>query len=90
THPLLAGIGMVPFLAWSIPLLVRRHSVPVTVSGFLAGIPLVEWIASLPIAMSMVPAGSSVLAHPILMNTLALPALAFMAGRRLQAVASAT
>lgn len=88
--PLFTLAGMVPFLAWTVPLLVRRHSVPVMVSGFLAGIPLVEWIAAFPIAMSLVPAGSTLWAHPVLANTVVLPALAFMMGRRLQAVASAT
>ncbi|MFD0895139.1 UbiA family prenyltransferase [Luteolibacter ambystomatis] len=88
--PIFTLAGAVPFLAWTIPLLVRRHSVQVTVSGFLAGIPLVEWIAAFPIAMALVPAGNTLWAHPVLVNTVVLPALAFMTGRRLQAVASAT
>lgn len=89
--PLHTLIGLLPFLAWTLPLLLRRHAVPVMVSGFLAGIPLVEWIASCALAFALLPAGSGMsFGEPLSINTLVLPALAFMTGRRLQAVASAT
>jgi len=88
--PLLTLLGMIPFFAWMLPLLMRRHSVPVLISGLLAGIPLVECIASFPIALSQVETGSNLWRQPIQATTLILPVLAFMLGRRLQKVASAT
>lgn len=89
-YPLLTLMGMIPFVAWLLLLIGKKRPVPVLVSGFLAGIPLVEWITCFPLALSQVPAGDSVAKHPVLAVTLLLPAVTFILGRRLQAVASAT
>lgn len=89
-YPLFALLGAVPFLVWLVFALRRKLPVPVLVAALLAGIPLVEWIAAFPLALSQVVPGESALASPILATTLILPGVSFLLARRLQRVAAAT
>ena len=80
--------GALPYLLWtSYCLRYRRHSVPSLVSGLLAGIPLVDWMALLPIALSVTGVQSL---DPLGIVCLATPPLAFLAALLLQKLAPAT
>jgi hypothetical protein len=86
-------IGMVPFAIWLALCLTRfKKPIPRYVSALLAGIPLVDLIAATPIAMGldakMPTLGLRDLPH--LAAMLAVPVLAFIAGRALQKLAPAT
>lgn len=88
--PTLALLGMLPFAGWLFLSLRKKLPVPVLVSALLAGIPLVEFIAAFPLALALAKPGASLLGSPVAAITLILPALAFIAGRRLQQLAPAT
>jgi 4-hydroxybenzoate polyprenyltransferase len=88
--PTLALLGMLPFAGWLFLALRKKLPVPVLVSALLAGIPLVEFISAFPLALDLARPGTPLLGSPVAATTLILPALAFIAGRRLQQVASAT
>lgn len=88
--PALALLGMLPLTGWLFLVLRKKLPVPVLVSALLAGIPLVEFIAAFPLGLALAKAGAPLLASPIAATTLILPALAFIAGRRLQQLAPAT
>ena len=88
--PALALLGMLPFAGWLFLALRKKLPVPVLVSALLAGIPLVEFIAAFPLARALATPGSPLLGSPVAAITLILPALAFIAGRKLQQVAPAT
>lgn len=90
-QPLVCVIALLPFAFWLWRCLtVLRKPVPVLVSGLLAGIPLVDLAAALPLALVLVPEGKSLINHPLSFLTLWIPALAFTFGRRLQMLAPAT
>ncbi len=82
----LSFVGVVPYALWVVVCLtVFRQPVPVHVSNLLAGIPLVDWIVLLPLAL----AGSAVGA-PIAPVCLVLPPVAFVLGKGMQRLAAAT
>lgn len=91
--PLFGIVGMLPFAAWLALCLTRfKKPVPRYVSALLAGIPLVDFIASAPIALGL--SGSLIEQDlgdlPQLVALLAVPLAAFVLGRALQKLAPAT
>jgi 4-hydroxybenzoate polyprenyltransferase len=83
-------LGMLPFAGWLFLALRKKLPVPALVSALLAGIPLVEFIAAFPLANASMKSSASLLSSPVAATTLILPAMAFIAGRRLQQLAPAT
>lgn len=90
----LAGIiGMLPFAVWlSLCLTLFKKPIPRYVSALLAGIPLVDLIAAVPLVhmldLDKYPPGFLHLPH--LVALLAVPCSAFVLGRLLQRLAPAT
>lgn len=89
-YPVPALIGMVPLALWLTLSLRGKRSIGQRVAMLLAGIPLVEWLASMPLAIALARDGESLLTTPVLGVTLLLPAFAFLLGRRLQQTIAAT
>ncbi|WP_367874850.1 UbiA family prenyltransferase [Luteolibacter sp. Populi] len=91
--PALGVLGMIPFAFWLGLCLTRfRKPIPRYVSALLAGIPLVDLIASLPMALGtdkeLIEQNLADLPH--LLAMLVIPAAAFILGRALQKLAPAT
>ncbi len=81
-------VGVIPYLAWtSFCLRYRRKPLPRLVSGLLAGIPLVDWMALLPVAMTMIISSG---ASPIAIGCIIISPLAFIFALFLQRLAPAT
>lgn len=79
-----------PYLAWTgFSLKFRRRPIPLLVSSLLAGIPLVDWIVLLPLAVMLAGHNSSG-SQAIAVLCFALPPLAFILARLLQRFAPAT
>lgn len=90
-YPVPTVLGMLPFAAWLILSLTRfRSPVPVFVSALLAGIPLIDLIAALPLAISLIAPDLTLFDSPRLLATVLVPVGAFLLGRLLQRVAPAT
>lgn len=99
-HPAFGIIGMIPFAVWlTLCLTLLRKPIPRYVSGLLAGIPLVDFIAAAPLALAAMAwlesqhydhqqQGVPDLAH--FQALLLIPLIAFILGRLLQKVAPAT
>jgi 4-hydroxybenzoate polyprenyltransferase len=86
----LLAIGVIPFLLWlTLCHKIYRKPIPRYVSALLAGIPLVDWIFLLPLALSGSIWGRIHFTSFGLMCLL-IPPLAFIAGRLLQRLAPAT
>ena len=82
--------GVLPYLAWtSFCLRFWRKPVPKLVSGLLAGIPLVDWMVLLPVAMTFI-SDSREGAWPMALACFAIPPLAFFSALLLQRLAPAT
>ena len=82
-----------PYAAWLALCFTKfKKPIPRYVSALLAGIPLVDFIASAPIALGL--SGSLIEQNlgemPHLMALLAVPLVAFVVGRALQKLAPAT
>lgn len=87
--PLPALIGILPILFWLTLCLTRfRKPIPAHVSALLAGIPLLDWAALIPLAASLSPKTSEI--DWLTTTSLILPPIAFLTGRLLQRVAPAT
>jgi 4-hydroxybenzoate polyprenyltransferase len=87
--PLPALIGMLPILFWLTLSLSRfRKPIPAHVSALLAGIPLLDWAALIPLAASLSPRAADM--HWVSITSLILPPVAFLSGRLLQRIAPAT
>lgn len=87
---MLGVVGALPYLAWtSYSLRFRRKPVPKLVSALLAGIPLVDWMVLLPMAILLLP-GSSGDEMGVALTGLILPPLAFISALLLQRLAPAT
>lgn len=91
-RPGFGWIGIPPYLLWLRLCFTRyRKSVSSHVSALLAGIPLVDLIATAPIALSIaVEPRQGVVNVPFAIIIAAVPFLAFVLGRLLQRVAPAT
>jgi 4-hydroxybenzoate polyprenyltransferase len=83
-------LAALPYLAWTgFCLKFRRHPVPKLVSGLLAGIPWVDWMALLPLALTIANdprEGAASLATACVL----IPPLAFISALLLQRLAPAT
>jgi UbiA prenyltransferase family len=83
-------LGALPFLAWTaICLRYRSRPLPRLVSGLLAGIPLVDWMALLPLGLTLANdtrEGAGMIAAACFV----IPPLAFISARLLQRLAPAT
>jgi 4-hydroxybenzoate polyprenyltransferase len=86
--PLLALLGLPPFFLW-LGLCFTHFRRPVSrqIAALLAGIPLLDWVALLPLALAMI---TRTKLDPFSLTCLLLPPLAFLAGRFLQRLATAT
>lgn len=93
-HPVATLVGMLPFAVWLTLSLTRfRRPIPRLVSALLAGIPLIDFIAAVPVVVALSAAflpRFNILGHPLLVTTLLIPLVAFVLGRLLQKVAPAT
>lgn len=86
-----AIVGLIPFALWLALALTRfRRPIPVLVSALLAGIPLIDLIAAIPLATSLVVPNLTLFEQPLLLATILVPVAAFGLGRLLQRVAPAT
>lgn len=90
-YPLPSIIGLIPFAIWLTLSLTRfRRPVPVLVSALLAGIPLIDFIAAMPLAFGNLLPDQMINESPLLLATVLIPLIAFALGRILQRVAPAT
>ncbi|MEI6674742.1 MAG: UbiA family prenyltransferase [Verrucomicrobiota bacterium] len=88
TVPKFGLLGLLPFGLWLGLCFTRFAKSPrEQISALLAGIPLLDWVALLPLSLSMINHGQST---PLALTCLFLPPLAFIAGRLLQRLAAAT
>ena len=89
--PLVGWIGMIAFFLW-IGLCVTKYRspVPAHVSALLAGIPLVDWVTLLPMALIWMHLERVDAFDPMFSIAVFLPPAAFLLGRLLQRVAPAT
>ena len=90
-YPLMASLALVPFALWLALSLTRlRKPVPRLVSALLAGIPLIDFIAALPLAAALSLPDQGLHQQPLLLATVLVPLAAFGAALLLQKVAPAT
>ena len=89
--PLFGWIGLLPFGIWLALCVTKFQSpVPTHVSALLAGIPLVDWIVLLPMALSWLNLKRVESVDVMFITAIILPPLAFVSGRLLQRLAPAT
>ena len=89
--PLVGWIGMVAFFLWmGLCVTKYRSPVPAHVSALLAGIPLVDWVTLLPMALIWMHLERVEPFDPMFSIAVFLPPMAFVLGRVLQRVAPAT
>ncbi len=88
---MLGWIGCIPFGIWLFKSLTKyRSPVPAHVSALLAGIPWLDWIALLPILLTLLGHQKITTSDPNFWIALLLAPLGFVLGRWLQRVAPAT
>lgn len=81
--------GVLPYGVWVLlSLTLWRKPVPVHVSRLLAGIPLVDWVVLLPIALLLSTTGAAM--SPLAIACFTIPPVAFILALLLQRVAPAT
>jgi len=89
--PLFGWIGLLPFGIWLALCVTKFQSpVPTHVSALLAGIPLVDWIVLLPMALSWLNLERVESGDVMFITAIILPPVAFVSGRLLQRLAPAT
>jgi hypothetical protein len=89
--PHLGWIGLVPFGVWlGLSLTKYRSPVPAHVSALLAGIPLIDWIPLLPIALMLLGHGMVGAGDAAFLTAFMLAPISFVLGRALQRLAPAT
>ena len=89
--PMFGWIGMIAFFLWlGLCVTKYRSPVPAHVSALLAGIPLVDWVMLLPMALIPMQLGRVDPFDPMFSIAVFLPPAAFILGRLLQRVAPAT
>ena len=82
--------GIIPYLLWTrLCLRLWRQPVPLLVSRLLAGIPLVDWMTLLPLALMLSFYGVSGV-FPLFVMVFIVPPVAFLLGLCLQRLAPAT
>ena len=83
-------VGLIPYAVWlTLGLTLHRKPVPRHVSSLLAGIPLVDAMALLPLALTLA-SGAAAWISPFGLACFAVPPLAFLAALSLQRLAPAT
>jgi 4-hydroxybenzoate polyprenyltransferase len=83
-------VGLIPYAVWlALGLTLHRKPVPRHVSSLLAGIPLVDAMALLPLALALA-SGAAPWISPFSLACFAVPPLAFLAALSLQRLAPAT
>ena len=88
--PASSVIGALPYLVWtSLCLRIWRKPVPLLVSRLLAGIPLVDWMTLLPVALMLAARGGDG-AFPHMVACFVVPPVAFISALLLQRLAPAT
>ncbi|MBC7980435.1 MAG: UbiA family prenyltransferase [Armatimonadetes bacterium] len=90
-NPVLGWIGLVPFGLWLILCLTKYQS-PVSdfVSALLAGIPLVDWVLTLPMALIWLQLQRVETSDAMFLTAVLLPPACFMVGRAIQRLSPAT
>jgi len=89
--PHFGWIGLLPFGIWLALCVTKFQSpVPTHVSALLAGIPLVDWIVLLPMALSWLNLKRVESVDLMFITAIILPPVAFVSGRLLQRLAPAT
>ena len=89
--PALGWIGLLPFGIWLALCVTKFQSpVPAHVSALLAGIPLVDWVILLPMALSWLHLQRVESTDAMFVAAIILPPVAFVSGRLLQRLAPAT
>jgi hypothetical protein len=89
--PLVGWVGMIAFFLWMLLCVTKyRSPVPAHVSALLAGIPLVDWVTLLPMALIWMQIERVEAFDPMFSIAVFLPPMAFVLGRMLQRVAPAT
>ncbi len=89
--PLVGWIGMTAFFMWMLLCVTKyRSPVPAHVSALLAGIPLVDWVTLLPMALIWMHLERVEAFDPMFSVAVFLPPSAFLLGRMLQRLAPAT
>ena len=89
--PMFGWIGMIAFFLWlGLCVTKYRSPVPAHVSALLAGIPLVDWVILLPMALIPMQLGRVDPFDPMFSVGVFMPPAAFILGRLLQRVAPAT
>lgn len=90
-YPLTGAVAIAPLAIWLIiSLSIFGKPLKRRVSALLAGIPLVDLVAAVPLALSLLMPDQALASHPWLQATIATPILAFLLGGLLQKVAPAT
>jgi hypothetical protein len=90
-NPMLGWVGWIPFGIWlGMSLTKFRSPVPAHVSALLAGIPWVDWIALLPIVLTLLGHKKIGFSDETFWIALLLAPVSFVLGRLLQRVAPAT
>lgn len=90
-NPMLGWIGLVPFgIVLGMALTRYRTPVPAHVSALLAGIPMLDWVVTLPLALTCLGHQSMSVPGYHLLIAIALPPLALISGRWMQRIAPAT
>lgn len=90
-YPKMGALALIPFALWTAFALTALRGNPKSfVSALLAGIPLIDLIATLPAAATVLTPGENFTDHPFALLGIAVPLGAFACARLLQRVAPAT
>jgi hypothetical protein len=90
-YPLTGSLAILPLAVWTVlSLTVFGRPLARRVSALLAGVPLVDLVTALPLALSLIPPDDGLGAHPWLQAAVAAPVAAFLLGLALQRLAPAT
>jgi 4-hydroxybenzoate polyprenyltransferase len=89
--PAIATLALLPLGAWlALSLTVWKSPPKRQIGALLAGLPLVDFIAVLPLAIALAPPNASIPGHPFLAIAGLAPVAAFLLGLLLQRIAPAT
>lgn len=90
-YPKMGALALIPFALWTAFALTALRGNPKSfVSALLAGIPLIDLIATLPAAATVLTPGENFTDHPFALLGIAVPLGAFACARLLQRIAPAT
>jgi len=89
--PVTAALAMLPLAAWlALSFTIWRSPTKRHVGALLAGLPLVDLVAALPLTLALAPPGTSIFVHPFLAAGILVPVAAFLLALALQRLAPAT